>query len=136
MGPRRFPQRDRVSCGGHVAWTGPSCSGSNILSCALVHVFSLATYREVGFLAQQLRSLWLERLGCHQALALTKVGDTAEKMWGRETSVELESEGQTLTLTYKVKSTFPVLTSHLLQCVSIVLKEVCLGRVLKVLRPH
>lgn len=57
-------------------------------------------------------------------------------MWGRETSVELESEGQTLTLTYKVKSTFPVLTSHLLQCVSTVLKEVCLGRVLKVLRPH
>lgn len=99
-------------------------------------MFSLATYREVGFLAQQLRSLWLERLGCHQSLALTKAGDTAEKKWGRETSVELESEGQTLTLTYKVKSTFPVLTSHLLQCVSTVLKEVCLGRALKVLGPH
>ena len=25
--PRRFTQRDRVSCGGHVAWTDPSCSG-------------------------------------------------------------------------------------------------------------
>lgn len=100
-------------------------------------MFTLVTYCEVCFLAQELRSLWLERLGCHQALALGyKVGETAEKMWGYETSVELGSEGQTLTLIYKVKSTFPVLTSHLLQCVSIVLKEVCLGRVLKVLQPH
>lgn len=82
-------------------WPGwaPAAPGQIFCPVALVHMFSLATYREVGFLAQQLRSLWLERLGCHQSLALTKAGDTAEKKWGRETSVELESEGQTLTLT-------------------------------------
>lgn len=100
-------------------------------------MFTLVTYREVCFWAQELRSLWLERLGCHQALALgDKVGETAEKIQGRETSVELESEDQTLTLSYKVKSTFPVLTSHHLQGVLILLKEVCLGRLLKVLQPH
>lgn len=92
------------------------------------HMFSLATYREVGFLAQQLRSLWLGGWATispwHSQRQETrrKSGDV-RPLW----SWRVKARAGYTDLP-KVKSTFPVLTSHLLQCVSTVLKEVCLGR--------